>query len=80
MFLGDVSITGYQITTNIPDEGEIADLAFSCQAKRNDIVLSLSDTDMDQLHQSRVQLPSVCDSKFKAEKTNIYYIHVHVLS
>lgn len=59
---GDVSITGYQITTNIPDEGEIADLAFSCQAKSNDIVLSLSDTDMDQLHQSRVQLPSVCDS------------------
>lgn len=62
--LGDVSITGYQIATNTPDEGEIVNLALSCQAKTKDTVLSLSDIDMDQLHQSRVQLPSLCDSKF----------------
>lgn len=64
MVLGNVLITGYQITTNIPDKDEIANLAFSCKTNRNDTVLSMSDIDMDQLHQSRVQLPSICDSKF----------------
>lgn len=58
---GDISITGYQIATSIPDEEEIGNLALSCQAKRNDTVLSMSDIDMDQLHQSRVRLPSFCD-------------------
>lgn len=62
--LGDISITGYQIATSIPDEEEIGNLALSCQAKRNDTVLSMSDIDMDQLHQSRVRLPSFCDGKF----------------
>lgn len=61
---GEVSITGYQIATSIPDERDILNVALSCQAKRNDTVLSMSDIDMDQLHQSRVQLPSFCDSKF----------------
>lgn len=59
---GEVSITGYQIATSIPDERDILNVALSCQAKRNDTVLSMSDIDMDQLHQSRVQLPSFCDS------------------
>lgn len=59
---GDVSITGYQIATSIPDDWEIINLALSCKAKGNNTILSLSDIDMEQLHHSRVQLPSFCDS------------------
>ncbi|XP_062585852.1 neurogenic locus Notch protein-like [Saccostrea cucullata] len=58
----DISISGYQITSNVPSGDEILRHASSCSYNRNDTFVTLSNIDWTSFDSSHIKTPSQCDN------------------
>ncbi|XP_062607291.1 uncharacterized protein LOC134269086, partial [Saccostrea cucullata] len=57
----DISITGYQLTSNIPSDDEILLHSSACNYTRNDTLVTFSDVDWDTVDNSLIKTQSHCD-------------------